>query len=339
MSVKAFAILLLTLFFSAHPGVPSKIGYLMYKWAPLVKLAQNELWRPSSVDFFLSQCKLEDCSGQPNANALTSSNLERCTYGKSFIVTKDRISCPSCTEPVVLRGQDPSSPSIVPTYVIYREHNNFLEIAYWMFFPYNRGKRVCIGYFQRGCSCKEIWGYCPCPKDLGCVGGYSTFGHHVGDWEKVIVRFRKVNTDYQIYSIYLSMHNSAITNQFGGEFLWQGGTFRKGGKSLAMHGGTHAVVYCAKGSHGMWPDPGRHVYTKIPNGDTLIDEASSGLNWYIWENLKPVQYNPSFHYSGEFKFLGFLGRWGNRKDGCHIFGNLCQLDDGPTGPLDFPNVG
>ena len=135
------------------------------------------------------------------------------------------------------------------------------------------------------------------------------------------------------------MHNSAITNQFGGEFLWQGGTFRKGGKSLAMHGGTHAVVYCAKGSHGMWPDPGRHVYTKIPNGDTLIDEASSGLNWYIWENLKPVQYNPSFHYSGEFKFLGFLGRWGNRKDGCHIFGNLCQLDDGPTGPLDFPNVG
>ena len=98
MSVKAFATLLLTLFFSAHPGVPSKIGYLMYKWAPLVKLAQNELWRPSSVDFFLSQCKLEDCSGQPNANALTSSNLERCTYGKSFIVTKDRISCPSCTE-------------------------------------------------------------------------------------------------------------------------------------------------------------------------------------------------------------------------------------------------
>ena len=29
------------------------------------------------------------------------------------------------------------------------------------------------------------------------------------EWEKVYVRFQKVNADYQIYSIYLSMHNSA----------------------------------------------------------------------------------------------------------------------------------
>ena len=323
----------------AYPGVPSKIGELIDKWAPLVKLAQNEPWKPSSVDYFLSHCKLKGCT-----SGLTSSSLERCD-SKSFIVTKDEISCPSCTEPAVLRGQDPSSPNnAVPTYVIYREHNNFLEIAYWMFFPYNRGKRVCVGLYSGCPPCKKVWGKCPCPS--GCIGGYSTFGHHVGDWEKVYVRFRKVNTDYQIYSIYLSMHGSAVTQKFGGEFLWQGGQFKKGDKTLGMYGGTHAIVYCAAGSHGMWPDTGRHVYMTLPNKDTLIDEASSGTSWYTWKNLKPVQYDSTGQYSGEFKFLGFQGRWGNKKEGCDVlnfdvledlFGE-CQLNNGPKGPSRWPEV-
>ena len=111
----------------AYPGVPSKIGDLIDNWAPLVKLAQNEPWKPSSVDYFLAHCKLEGCFSE-----LTSSSLERCD-NNSFIVTRDNISCPACTEPAVLRGQDPSSPNnAVPTYVIYREHNNFLEVAYCM---------------------------------------------------------------------------------------------------------------------------------------------------------------------------------------------------------------
>lgn len=55
-------------------------------------------------------------------------------------------------------------------YFIYREQNDFLDIAYWLFFLYNRGKRACMGLF--------LWGR--------CFGIYSTFGHHVEDWEKVI---------------------------------------------------------------------------------------------------------------------------------------------------------
>ena len=72
-----------------------------------------------------------------------------------------------------------------------------------------------------------------------------------------------------------------------------------------MFEGTHAIVYCATGSHGMWPDTGRHEYLKLSNGYTLVDQASSGTSWYTWEYLKPVQYDPSGQYSGDFKFWDF----------------------------------
>ena len=98
------------------------------------------------------------------------------------------------------------------------EQNNFLDIFYWLLFSYNRGKRACIGLF--------LWGR--------CFGRYSTFGHQVGDWEKVIVRFRKVSTNYQIYSIHLSTHNQEITNKDVGEFHWQRGMFKKGSRTLGI---------------------------------------------------------------------------------------------------------
>ena len=142
-----------------------------------------------------------------------------------------------------------------------------------MFFPYNYGKLVCVGLYSGCPPCSRVWGKCPkvCPPDY--IGGYSAFGHHVGDWEKVYVRFQKVNADYQIYSIYLSMHNSEITETFGGEFLWQDGQFKKGDKALAMFEGTHAIIYCAAGSHGKWPDTGRHEYLKLSNGYALVDQT------------------------------------------------------------------
>ena len=86
------------------------------------------------------------------------------------------------------------------------------------FFRTIAGSRACIGLF--------LWGR--------CFGRYSTFGHQVGDWEKVIVRFRKVNTNYQIYSIHLSTHNQEITYKDVGEFHWQRGMFKKGSRTLGI---------------------------------------------------------------------------------------------------------
>ena len=321
-----------------YPGVPYKIARLIHNWAPLIKLDQNEVWRSSGVEHFLSNTKLEGCGDQPDPSSLTRSSLEKCNTN-SYLTTKESLSCPSCTEPVFLRGQHPRN---VPLNVIYREHENFLEVAYWTFFPYNRGKRVCFGYFQKGCFLLgRIWGRCPCGENLGCIWEYSAFGHHVGDWERITVRFRKVNNDYRIYSIHLSTHGIDVTNMFDGEFLWQDGQFKKRDQTIAMYGGTHAVIYSSEGSHGMWPSAGRHEYKVLPNGDTLVHYTSSRLSWYTWERLKPFQCDPSGQYSGEFKFLGFEGRWGNRKQGCGIVGiaiGECQFNNGPKGPSNsFPN--
>ena len=117
---------------------------------------------------------------------------------------------------------------------------------------------------------------------------------------------------------------------------------KKGDKTLAMFEGTHAIVYCATGSHGMWPDTGRHEYLKLSNGYTLVDQASSGTSWYTWEYLKPVQYDPSGQYSGDFKFLGFQGHWGDKKHNCGIVNNIqelfgeCWVNNGPQGLSGFP---
>ena len=54
----------------------------------------------------------------------------------------------------VFRGQDPS---VVPEYVINREQNNFLHIAYWLFFPYNRGKQGLHWAFSVGSLLWEIF--------------------------------------------------------------------------------------------------------------------------------------------------------------------------------------
>ena len=250
MLLKDFAILfaLLTLRMNVRASLlPPKIANLIYEWGPLLKLASGEMWNPSGVDYFLVHTRIEGCSNQPEP--MTIYNLERCNP-ETYLTTKESISCPSCTEPVVLRGQHPNE---VPVYVLYREHNNFLEVAYWLFFPYNRGQRVCTRYYADNiCPCPKVWGRCPCQRISGCIGVYSTFFHHVGDWEHVVVRFRKVNSDYQIYSMFLSVHDVNITQEYGGEFLWKDGKFRKGNQSLAMHGDTaHAIVYVAEGSHGM----------------------------------------------------------------------------------------
>ena len=127
-----------------------------------------------------------------------------------------------------------------------------------------------------------------------------------------MVRFRKISSNYQIYSMFLSVHDVNITQEYGGEFLWKDGKFRKGSQSLAMIYNTHAIVYAAEGSHGIWPTAGQHVYKELLNGDTLEDHTSNGVSWYTWRKLKVTKYDPNRQYSGEFKFLEFSGRSGNK---------------------------
>ena len=94
-----------------------------------------------------------------------------------YLVTNEALGCDSCTNPAFLDGRRdlhnvPAYASIIP-----RNDGVTTDIVYWMFYPYNAGKRVCIGYYA------NWW-----PIN-GCVGGYSTFGNHVGDWEHIVIRF------------------------------------------------------------------------------------------------------------------------------------------------------
>ena len=57
------------------------------------------------------------------------------------------IDCPACYNLDVIFGQSINNGS-VPVYTIYREYDdafNTLDVSYFAFYPYNRGKDACVG--------------------------------------------------------------------------------------------------------------------------------------------------------------------------------------------------
>ncbi len=254
-------------------------------FAPRIWLHAEESYFPSSVEFFLPNVHGED----------------------GYLVTNQPLGCDSCTDPQFLDGQRPDQVQ-VPMYVevVTRMQNgvptNITDVIYWNFYPYNNGKRVCIGWYSP-------W---------GCAGGYSTFGNHVGDWEHLTVRF----IEGRPYAVYLSQHS-------GGQ------TFLFGAKELAVLG-WHPEAYSAKGSHGLYPDAARHIYETIPNGDFLADDTSRGIAWDGWVQPVIFPWQPMGTYTGSLSWLNITSDWGNPPSGCDfsdIIGGQCVLNSGPTAPM------
>ena len=271
---------------------------LIKKYAPLVRLAKGEAFRASSVDFFLQHVDLK--GADPTVSPLTVYNLPTCS-GSCYLTTKESLGGSAGTKPTVLKGQAPADS---PTYAMISKEGKTgdFSVKYWFFFPYNRGKRVCVGLYQDWLG--------------GCTGGYSTFGNHVGDWEHVKVTFRNSKPT----SIYLSIHD------FGKTFTSDGTTFN----GLSMID-SHPVVYAADGSHGIWPNTGTHTYKNIYI-DTLSDSTSAGTKWETWKNLKIVYNKAKGQFTGEFSFFNFKGDWGNSESGCNSVIDKCILVGGPSGP-------
>lgn len=258
---------------------------LIQQLAPVIHLSTEENYYPSSVESFFENTELRN----------------------GYYVTKQSLGCDSCTDPAFLRGNRPDTAS-VPVYamVVQKADGFTTDLVYWTFYPYNNGKRVCVGLYFSG---------------IGCVGGYSTFGNHVGDWEHVTIRLvNMVPTQ-----IALSQHDSGAT------FNW--------GDPRVQMSGTHPVFYAATGSHGLYPDARRHTYRYLPNGDTLDDDTSAGVAWNTWNNLVEIRRKPSGQYAGNLSWLNFEGRWGNPESGCGFSSQVsgeCVLNDGPTGPMLKP---
>ena len=88
-------------------------------------LHPDEEFFPSSVPFFLAQ--VDNREGR--------------------FVTKQSLGCPECYDPPFLRGEKPNGTSIPPVYtMIVPKKDTIVDVVYWMFYPYNRGKRVCVGF-------------------------------------------------------------------------------------------------------------------------------------------------------------------------------------------------
>lgn len=289
----------LTTFFLLTSFLYSSIFNLIYaqsideeiikQYAPLVYIHPDDEFKPSSVDYFLN-----------NIN-VTSSNL----------ITKYKINCPSCTNLSFFKGQSVTQDNIPIYAMVVPKPNigeNITDVFYWMFYPYNRGKRVCIS---------------PIYINGNCWGKYSTFGHHVGDWEHVTIRFK----DNQPIQIYLSQHAG------GKSYTWADNNLEYVSSSPNT-GSHHPVVYSAKGSHGLYNSVDEHVYQKIFNGDHLTDLTGKGDSWQTWKNIKMIK-----NENLSFKWQNYSGRWGNPKDGCDFLGfdfegiiGACIFNAGPYGP-------
>ena len=97
----------------------------------------------------------------------------------------------------------------------------------------------------------------------------------------------------------------------------------------------HPVVFAADGSHGLWTRAKRFTYKKIKNNEKLVDNTSSGTPWDTWKRFELIRYWKSKRFTGKYKWLNFLGRWGDRKRGCaglETISGECRLNSGPTGP-------
>lgn len=269
---------------------------MVKQYAPLIYLDKDEEFYPASVEYFFKY--VNNDFSQPRFD------------------TKEKINCPSCTNLPFFRGQAvtdnqvPIYAHIVPKPKIGKD---ITDVIYWMFYPYNRGKRVCIS---------------PIYINGNCWGKYSTFGHHVGDWEHVTIRFKKSEP----IKIYLSQHADGEVYDWGDYRL----RLYTNENSITA---THPVVYSAKGSHGLYATSGNHIYRKIFNGDHLTDITSQGDAWKSWNNVKIFEWAPVGQYNEKYAWLNYQGRWGNYKDGCTFLGinfeNLfksCILNTGPATP-------
>ncbi|XP_066911544.1 uncharacterized protein [Clytia hemisphaerica] len=316
--------MLLYLLLLAFIGTSTQLNIkdTVHRWAPLIRLAKNEPWKPSSVEFFLKHTKITHGSGPTN---LTPSNLPSCDSG-CFLTTKDKMKSASTSSLAVFKGQ---SVSKVPVYAfVDRDEPEEISIQYYTFYPYNRGKTICIGVAGSG-KCKlKILGKCivRIPK---CSGFTKSFGHHVGDWEgiKVVLKSSDGSPKY----IQFKAHGKEYT------YNYKSNTKKftdKNGESIRFYG-SHPIVYSAFGSHGCRIKPGSHTYKTIAGNNKLIDVTSDGTKWKTWRKIKIIFKKELGQYTGDEKWVNFLGRWGNKRRECgfwDLVAGICVLNSGPKGP-------
>jgi thiol-disulfide isomerase/thioredoxin len=205
------------------------------------------------------------------------------------------------------------------------EEIEVVDLTYFFYFPYNRGKEYA----------DTVW------------------GNHVGDWEHITVRLGWVydpSTGWELKPLHLFVS----AHDFGTSHPWD--TIEK------VAGSDHPIVYSAEGSHGIYTtsaEPfGEHRYGKIwvlfyPI--FLYDYTGNGAEWNTWTNLETFDYDAgqglgnstwprwmSTDYTAPCApdnpdcdphdpASGPIYRWGTYEFGtCDI---ECRMAKGPEGPV------
>ena len=122
--------------------------------------------------------------------------------------------------------------------------NNYVDIVYFIYCSYDSGK--------------HIW------LINSMVGG------HPGDWEHFILRFLTYEENGKKYMRPVKTAFAAHT--FAEIETWE---------ELEMHDGTHCRIYCAAGTHGLYPHTGTYTYMNFVVVQ-LKDVCSKGEEWDLW---------------------------------------------------------
>ena len=170
---------------------PSARVLTAQKYAPIVKLHSQEEWFPSSVSFFHTKTYLENGHYWQHAN----------------------MDGPSDWNWDGALGQNPDTDNI-PIYAFildkFEGSTPYMDVAYFMFYPYNRGKRV-VGTF---------------------------WGNHVGDWEHVTIRFSRTSGNvYVPVKVTMDAHGNART------YNWSDSNIQKQGDQVVVYSaqGSHGL--------------------------------------------------------------------------------------------------
>ncbi|XP_034179660.1 uncharacterized protein LOC117604074 isoform X2 [Osmia lignaria lignaria] len=211
-----------------------------------------------------------------------------------------------------------------------RSRKLHFHVTYWMFYPFSEGKAVCVldlGFF----------GSWPIPTVGGmCFGMLKEYGNHVGDWEHMSLYFKDASYPS---AMYVSAHDAGAFYRYdlrSGTFVYESQETRKGifqkpifPERVFTAGGSHPILFSARGSHGLWTAPGKHKFVRLPR---LYDESGFGTAWPTWKKMELLLKEDNSILPS---WMTFKGKWGNPKSNCHPLArlgfNICEFVDGPTG--------
>ncbi|XP_023022410.2 uncharacterized protein isoform X1 [Leptinotarsa decemlineata] len=323
----------------------AEVENLVRQWSPLVWMAPNEKYLPMNAEEFLRHVSVANKNGSIIQFYLNGRIRYDLTQQFYLVTRRDLYSLRNDSHSFIY-GQNPNhypvsiyalvsdcvhGPDLNETENYISEDANervsrknsslYFYVTYWLFFPFNEGKKVCtlgkvpfLNLFNR------------------CLGRVKTLGNHVGDWEHMSLSFSGKNVPDKLY---LSIHD------FGGYFTYneKGRYFKFDAQEnkktahrvpkfpqIVRTQGSHPVVFSAYGSHGLWSSPGEYVYTRVPK---LTDTIGYGIPWRTWNNIK-------IYHLGKSKlpyWMIYRGKWGNPKNCLLDKLKLCEFFDGPEGIL------